>query len=197
MTVDIDKLTHVERQDLLRTLLDGVGLFGPLPLDDVSGVSFQATGSDALVPPNEVATVICTPQMMFKPQRFVILEPLVDFVEREFIEQHRTEIQGALWWKRYVDVVASRRTVEHTRTRRIERASWSIVGAFIGNRSQWPSHGTIPGDAFGPSGKFDFSGDTCPPDISITLQVRNNSSVPAPFRALIIGKCSDKLRSAA
>ena len=76
----------------------------------------------------------------------------------------------------------------HVHKETIRREAWLIESIYCGQRAQFPSSGSIPGDAFGPNNTIDFDGESVHPGRSISLSVRQSLVEAVPFRGVILGE---------
>jgi hypothetical protein len=191
LPVNTDEWTPNQKTAIIRKLFaESVGLIELSAEKGIGLLPFEAP----MIRAGALQTVQITPYALFKPQRFIIFEPIIGRHTPKTIIDYRTATRGALWWKKEVQEVSRRVDVEDYTEHKIPRSSFSLVGGFVGQQAIWPAMAAQPGDAFGIENALPFDAPVCQEGLTITIQVRNNTDKALPFSAAMIGKYIAKER---
>lgn len=115
-------------------------------------------------------------------------ESVSDF-DTEIAKETWTEELRGIFRKKIVRVNGETRR-ETVAFKKVPRNIWTIQAVFFGSRTAMPTRTPLGGELFSPDSAYGFEGEPLHPALYITLAVKNNSPVAAPFRAVFLGTAS-------
>ena len=200
---DVSVLNQEDRWRLFAGLMEKS--IGPVDFDGSSGRQFIPLSyvQNGGISPGQTQTAIAPVYGHFMPERLVILEPVIEVVDKVVVQKFRMEkrsiVSGPFWKRRREEllenVLEERITCEEKFWRAVPRGAYTVECVLVGSRVQFRNKADIPGEAFAPGNDLAFDdGIVVEPGISIAVQVRNDSKDAVPFYAVILGKPAPKAR---
>lgn len=179
--VDLDKITHAERQTLFAQLTTMFLAGIPVDLPPYNwAISFRSD----LIHPGEAKALSCCPQISFRLEKLVLFETEKEVIEHE--NEYEYQNVGSWWRPRKEKVLVKSR--EHKSIRITPRSAWSIESAFVGQKLVMPNYTSANGELFRLDGPVGFLPLTCEPPLALTICVQNRGNTPEECHGVFLGR---------